>query len=259
MSLEAMTLQFEGGIREVFLRRKTSDTSVVGQIFVDKAFDLKPLRRFPEIMAFLNKARQSGKRPLIVDAGANIGLTSIYFAAQCPDALIVAIEPEPSNFSVLYENVRGLPVLPIPCALAATPHKAVVVDTGDGFWAFQTREAVPGEDFERQVDCVTVNEILAEHREECFSFIVKIDIEGGEKELFQENLEWIAKTPILITELHDWMLPRQNVALPFLKAIANMDRDFVHIGENIFSIANNLDELLPTSYKANKEARAYEV
>lgn len=247
MSLESMILQLGGQRREIFLRQDTSDTSVVGQIFIDKAFDLKPLKRFPELMVFLKKARQSGKRPLIVDAGANIGLTSIYLAAQCPDALIVAIEPEPSNFSVLFENVRGLPVLPIPCALAATPHKVVVVDTGDGFWSFQTREAVPGQDVEMQIDCVTVNEIIAEHQEKCFPFIVKIDIEGGEKELFQKNIEWIAKVPIIITELHDWMLPRQNVALPFLKAIASTDRDFIHIGENVFSIANNLDELLPAS------------
>jgi FkbM family methyltransferase len=232
-------------MREIFVRPNTSDTEVVGQIFVDKAFDISRLKRIGELKAFLSKARQSGKRPLIIDAGANIGLTSIYFSAQCQDALIVAIEPEPSNFALLFNNVRGLQVLPIPCALAATPHTAIVVDTGEGFWAFRTKEAVSADNSQYTVDCVTVNEIYSAHEEEAFPFIVKVDIEGGEKELFEKNIEWVQKTPVIIVELHDWMLPRQKVALPFLNAISGLDRDFVHFGENIFSIANNLDELLP--------------
>lgn len=245
MHLESLTISYHQSVREIFVRPNTSDTEVVGQIFVDKAFDISRLKRIGELKAFLSKARQSGKRPLIIDAGANIGLTSIYFSAQCQDSLIVAIEPEPSNFAMLFNNVDGLQVLPIPCALAATPHTAVVVDTGEGFWAFQTREALPADNSQDTVDCITVNEIYSAHRAEAFPFIVKVDIEGGEKELFENNIEWVQETPIIIVELHDWMLPRQQVALPFLRAISNLDRDFVHFGENIFSVANNLDELLP--------------
>lgn len=37
---------------------------------------------------------------VIVDAGANIGLASIYFANKYPHARIVAIEPEASNFEL---------------------------------------------------------------------------------------------------------------------------------------------------------------
>lgn len=246
MHLDSIKISLLHSVREVFLRPSTSDTSVVGQIFIDKAFDMSQLRRFGEIKDFLIKARRSHKRPLIIDAGANIGLTSIYFAAQCQDALIVAIEPEPSNFAMLFNNVHGLPVLPIPCALAATAHKAVIIDTGNGFWAFQTKEADSSDDPKNMVTCVTVDEIFAEHDGEAFPFIVKVDIEGGEKELFKTNIEWIKRTPILIVELHDWLLPRERVAVPFLKAIAELDRDFVHFGENIFSISNNLEELLPS-------------
>jgi hypothetical protein len=69
-------------------------------------------------------------------------------------------------------------------------------------------------------------------------FLVKIDIEGAEQDLFSCNVEWIEKFPILIIELHDWLLPSQGTSRNFLKAIAPLDRDFVFFGENIFSIAN---------------------
>ena len=36
----------------------------------------------------------NGKRPLIVDAGANIGASAAFFAMTYPTAKIVAIEPE---------------------------------------------------------------------------------------------------------------------------------------------------------------------
>ncbi len=95
------------------------------------------------------------------------------------------------------------------------------------------------------MSCVTINEIFASHQEDCFPFLVKIDIEGAEKELFQQNTEWMAKTPVIIVELHDWMLPGQRVALPFLRSLCQLDRDFISMGENVLSIANHLDDSLP--------------
>ena len=44
----------------------------------------------------------------IVDAGANIGLTSLYFAQAFPECRILAIEPDPDNFEMLVHNVRRL-------------------------------------------------------------------------------------------------------------------------------------------------------
>jgi hypothetical protein len=67
---------------------------------------------------------------------------------------------------------------------------------------------------------------------------VKIDIEGFEEELFSKNTEWVDKFPLLVIELHDWMLPRDRTSAHFLTLIATLDRDFVYIGENVFSISN---------------------
>ncbi|MFL6694040.1 MAG: FkbM family methyltransferase, partial [Ramlibacter sp.] len=68
----------------------------------------------------------------------------------------------------------------------------------------------------------------------------KIDIEGFEANLFSANCEWIDLFPLLIIELHDWLLPRQGNSRAFLREIAQRDRDFVFRGENVFSISNTL-------------------
>jgi hypothetical protein len=67
---------------------------------------------------------------------------------------------------------------------------------------------------------------------------VKIDIEGGEKDVFANNTGWVVRTPVVVTELHDWIMPRAGTSLPFLRTVSSLDRDFVYLGEDIFSIDN---------------------
>ncbi len=55
---------------------------------------------------------------VIVDVGAYIGLTSIFYAKKFPKARIFAIEPERSNFELMLKNLRPYPnVTPIHSAL----------------------------------------------------------------------------------------------------------------------------------------------
>jgi hypothetical protein len=64
--------------------------------------------------------------------------------------------------------------------------------------------------------------------------ILKIDIEGGEDALFNGNTDWLSKFPLVIIELHDWMLPFSGSSRNFIKAVAQHDFDFVYRGENVF-------------------------
>ncbi len=84
----------------------------------------------------------------------------------------------------------------------------------------------------------TINDIFRQNAATHFPFIVKIDIEGGEAALCSDATERVGQTPILIVELHDWLLPRRGISQPFLKSIAPLDRDLIHIGEDIYSISN---------------------
>jgi FkbM family methyltransferase len=244
MDVDVLDLQIGSLVREFSFRPSSSDNGVIGQVFIDRAYDLRKLRRYAELLDFVGGARTTGRRPLIVDAGANIGATAVYFIGQCPDALVIAIEPETGNFRLLVDNTRSLNVRALQCALAGERGRARVVDPGEGHWGYRT-EPVNNGAFENTVECTTVNDIFAQYATDYFPLIVKIDIEGAEKDVFARNTEWVQKTPLIVVEIHDWMLPRQGTALPFLRCIAQYDRDFVHISENIFSISNSLMDLLP--------------
>jgi FkbM family methyltransferase len=226
--------------RPFVYRRNTSDEAVIRQIFHDRDYDLGRLRRGSELLAFWRSKAAAGLRPLIVDAGANIGASSVYFNQQFPDALIFAIEPDRENFEFLTRNVAGLPVSCCNGAVTSRPGRVKVVDTGAGNWGFRTTLMADGEVNASAVESVQVDRILDMYSRETYPLIVKIDIEGAEDELFSCNIEWLDRVPLIIIELHDWLLPKRRTSGNFLKAIAPLDRDFVCIGENIFSIDNSI-------------------
>jgi FkbM family methyltransferase len=228
--------------RQFFYRKQSSDEVVIKQIFNNREYDFRRLRRSRELEDFLGRHKAHNLKPLIVDAGANIGASPIYFLSIVPDALVVAVEPDFGNFELLSKNVEGLSVVATRAAISSTPGWARAFDVGEGFWGYRTQRIdscmVPG-----SVPSVTVNAIYEQHSSGLYPFLVKVDIEGAEMELFSSNTEWVSRTPLIIIELHDWLLPKSGCSRPFLRCISDLDRDFVSIGENIFSIANDLHPL----------------
>jgi FkbM family methyltransferase len=245
MDYATIEIQTGAAPRPFHYRQGSCDEAVIKQIFGDHDYALNRLARFPEILQHLERRRSAtGLRPLILDAGANIGASSVYFALNFPDAVTIAVEPDLSNFQLLARNASGLDIEPQLAAVAAERGRMKVVDPGESFWGFRTERVGEGEAAAgMEVPSQPVNDIYASCAARCFPFIAKIDIEGGEGDLFRANTEWVAATPVLIIELHDWMLPKQGTSANFLRCIAGLDRDFVHYGENVFSIAHDLDGL----------------
>ena len=239
-SLELLKIQMDLGLREIYLRQGASDSMLVGQMFVDDALKLSVLPRVAELESWLTMCRRNGRRPLIVDGGANIGLSSVLFAAQVPDALVVAIEPEPENFALLLANTEGLPVVPVPAALMPAPGRVEIEDPGGNAWSFRTKPA--RQEAANTVSAISVDEIFAAHADICLPFIVKIDIEGAERDVFDCPAKWVDQVPLIVVELHDWMLPGARTAQPVLSRLLQSDRDFVIIGENLFSMLIELPD-----------------
>jgi FkbM family methyltransferase len=227
------------GHHTLFYRPWTSDEGVASQIFVSRDYDVTKLqnfRRIADLESFLDRIHNSGQRPLIIDAGANIGLSSVFFALQFPTALIVAIEPEERNYDMLRKNAAGFNIECVKAALSSQAGRVKVTNPGRGDWGYRTEPEADG-----NVPSVTVDSLYQQYAtDQMVPFIVKVDIEGGEKDLFSLNTEWVRDTPLLIVELHDWLLPKSGTSAPFLRSIAGLDRDFLHMSENVFSISNTI-------------------
>lgn len=216
-----------------FTLRTIDDWYTMNQVFGLEDYNLRRLRRFNEIMQWYRDILARGRKPLIIDCGANIGLSVLYFAARFPEARIVAVEPELSNSATAKLNASGPNITHVNAAIAAR-EGAVEIVSPSGENAFRTVVSDHG-----TVASTTVPRLLEEaSRDGVEPFIIKIDIEGFESNLFEENTDWVATFPLLIIELHDWMLCGQASARPFLKVIADHNRDFVHLSENVFSIRN---------------------
>lgn len=193
------------------LRAGTSDIQVYMQVFVHKEYD------FP---------CQSDVQT-IVDGGANVGLTSLFFAQRFPEARIIAIEPEASNVAQLRRNVAGVArISPIRAALAAADGSVDLVDTGDGHWGFRTWSGDGSDraDIVESVPAFSVPSLMRTHGLESID-ILKIDIEGAEKEILDSCDDWICQIGVLIVELHERF--RIGCQRGFDHATVGFDREWV--------------------------------
>lgn len=212
------------------------DFSVLEQIYWTEDYDLQRLARWLDIRKFYEKVLKDGKTPWILDCGGNIGLAARYFSETYEQAEILCVEPYADNLALARINNPSPRVKFLEAAVGREKGLATILDPGQGGNAFQIVASPTG-----RVVMANIQELLAEHSlAHHVPFVIKIDIEGSEEQLFAGHHEWIDLFPVLIIELHDWMLPRRKTSKNFLQAMAGRDRDFVYCGENIFSISNRL-------------------
>ena len=103
-------------------------------------------------------------------------------------------------------------------------------DPGESDWGFRVAD-----NGGREVLCIGPHEILSyADRLDYSPMIFKIDIEGGEDLLFSGGCEWLAKIPVIIIELHDWLFPDRRTSRNFQLALNKYDFQLYCRGENLF-------------------------
>lgn len=225
----------------VHLRESVSDHAIFWQCLVRNQYDT---RRFPQherLMAAYREALSAGHQPVIIDCGANIGLASIWFAIQFPKARIYAVEPDPENLDLLRRNVApfGDRVVALHGGVWDSSARLRIANPQSGSAAFQV-EAASTEDAST-LRAYTIPEICALAGVDC-ALIVKIDIEGAQKQLFSSNADWAGKASLIALELDDWLLPWQGTSRPFFSCVSRYPFDYLISGETIFCF---LDSSLP--------------
>ena len=226
-----------GGTRQLFFRASSqADKAVIQQIFDAQHYNLSGFPLSMNLKNYANRVSANGASLLVVDAGANIGASAVYLTQLDSRIHVCAVEPEPENFSVLRENCAGLPITPIEAALASEAGKLWLTDPGVGEWGFRV-ENPPENSKSRPLRWLTFGKFDTTLY---MPLICKIDIEGGESELFRANEGWVDQFPLIIIELHDWLLPGTSNSKTFLSVISKRNFDIVCRGENMFCFNNAL-------------------
>jgi FkbM family methyltransferase len=239
-----------GNAAGVWLRPGTADWHVYDQVFIRQDYELASLPQFSRLLADYAKLLASGKKPVIIDCGANIGLATFAFKRAFPEAVIYAIEPEGENFNLMTRNFAPLSnVFALRAGVWDRKVALAITDPTVASWSFSLQEERTKNANEDAVDvvaAVTIPEILdAVPNGACF--IVKIDIEGGENQLFRSNTAWLDDAALVIIEIHDWKFPWQATAATFFSAISRRKRDYFFRDENLFCFLHPSDPLDATS------------
>lgn len=170
----------------------------------------------------------------IIDGGANIGLSSVYFANKYPKCKIIAVEPEIENYSLLVKNIENYGnVSALHSAIWKNNDLLEVKDKGYGLRGFMVEENV--QESETSIKAVSINEINSDNQ---IIDILKLDIEGSEKFVFEQNYQkWLPNTRCIIIELHDEMV--ENCSKIVQETIAKYNFKQYEKDENIIFI--NMD------------------
>ena len=216
----------------ISLRPSDSDMHVLHQVFVEKCYNLNIFPQMKRIQSAYQAIQRAGVNPVIIDAGANIGASSIWFSKLFPKAKIVAVEPDPQNAELCRRNTEQFEnVTVVEAAIGSVSGKVTLELSTGGSWGTMTKRGEGGD-----VRVVTVKELLAEAGASSKLFIIKIDIEGFEKDLFSSETSWLSEAEVVVIELHDFMLPGQYSSLHFQKAMLSLNAEILTVGENLIFV-----------------------
>lgn len=225
----------------IYLRESNSDHSTFWQCIVKVQYELQHFPQYKRLVAAYHEEINKGKRPLIIDCGGNIGLAAVWFAIQFPEADIFSVEPEDNNFEVLKLNSAYFDgrIKPLMGGVWNESGYLKIVNPESGSAAF--RVDYSEEQASGSIRAYTIPEICELAGVES-PFIVKLDIEGAQANLFSSNTEWVGNTPLVTLELDDWLLPWQGTSRPFFSCLSKYPFDYLLGQESIFCFRDFSDE-----------------
>lgn len=171
----------------IYIRCGTSDYDCFHVIFIQNDYQ--------EILHLVKE-----ETLYMVDCGANVGYTALYFALHCPAIAIDCFEPDWSNYHQACKNLKSFSTIQIHQKAIWHQKAYVKVVSGDfgngGKWALTVEECKPNEG----VEALSLSEVLRT-KQKTITFL-KIDIEGAEKMLLNHPEGWIKQFNYLAIELH---------------------------------------------------------
>jgi FkbM family methyltransferase len=204
----------------IYLRNKFADKITFKQVFIEGQYNFH--------IPFTPTT--------ILDGGANIGLASVYFSHRYPSASIVAVEPSLENFNVFEKNIVNFSNVKSKLGGIWNDNKHLSIinskENDNAFMVEEVNASTPG-----SIPAYSISSIMQEMNWSTID-LLKLDIEGSEKEVFEKNYEsWLPHTKMIIVEVHDHM--RKGAAKSVFAATNKYNFSFSMNHENLIFL--NLD------------------
>lgn len=173
----------------------------------------------------LNELFEGNEQLYIIDAGANIGLFSLIMASKYPNSHIIALEPDRRNYELLTLNTKE--VANIQCLNAGLWNencKLKLVNPGCASLSYRFIQSR-----DEGIDALSINAIMQQNSIDHID-ILKMDIEGSEKDVFMKNTAWCRCVGLYFIEMHERYAPGCQAKIdPMLKG---MGYKYARSGEN---------------------------
>ena len=138
--------------------------------------------------------------PLIIDGGANIGLSSIYFKRLYPKSKLIAFEPDPVIFEVLRRNCSAFGLTEVELVAKALWSSETVL-------SFEPEGSCAGRIYQgRQVDAGRAVKTcrLRDYLQRPVA-LLKLDIEGAETEVLRDCADLLINAEHIFVEHHSFL------------------------------------------------------
>jgi hypothetical protein len=129
-------------------------------------------------------------------------------------------------------NVTNL--VPVRAAISDRKTNILLFNVSDEPWAWETHEDSSG-----AASTLTVSDIISQN-ESGIPFIVKVNIEGYEVELFRSNLDWVSQTALVVYESHDRLFHWRGTAHAIQSVLCRQPRDYLQRSWNTFAFSHFL-------------------
>jgi FkbM family methyltransferase len=162
--------------------------------------------------------------PIIIDCGANIGLSTIFFKRKFPKAKVIAIEADPDIFEMLRKNTSQFDLQNLTLL-----NKAVWVVDGNVFFnasgglggRIENTKNKKSNSIELSVQSIRLKSLLDSiiKNGDCID-LLKIDIEGAEIEVIKDCEECLSHVDKIFVEYHRLRGNNDNF-FEFLRVLEN--------------------------------------
>ncbi len=189
----------------LILRKNSSDLMVFKQIIMHE-----------EYLNVINIIKSKNiKINNIVDLGSNIGLSAIFFNTHFPHAKIISVEPDPGNYETLQTNIKNNNISNVEFLNAGVWYTNTQLNIEQNFrdkkdWSITVKEVDHASLDKNSIRGITIENLMHQYSLETID-LLKIDIEGAERFIFDEkisSIQFLNNVKVLAIELHEEYVDR---------------------------------------------------